>query len=136
MFEFLVAVQRAIRDTLSGHIESFAANGDWSTLFAMLPLGIAFGIAHAMTPGHSKSVLASFVLGIGASVGRAAATSLLLSATHIVSAIVLALVANSLVTRTLVGAGRAPALEYTSRMALVVIPNPRDYFLARCCGHQ
>lgn len=121
MFEVLVEIQRAIRDTLAGHIEAFAAEGNWNTLLAMLPLGIVFGIAHAMTPGHSKSVLASFVLGSSASVGRAAMTSLLLAATHIASAVVLALVANELVTRTLVGAGRAPALEYVSRITLAAI---------------
>jgi ABC-type nickel/cobalt efflux system permease component RcnA len=37
----------------------------------MMPLGIVFGAAHAMTPGHSKSILASYVLSSGLSPWRA-----------------------------------------------------------------
>lgn len=48
-------------------------------------------------------------------------TSFILAATHISSAVLLAVITNTLVTRTLVGAGRAPALEYTSRILLAAI---------------
>lgn len=85
----------------------------------MLPFGIVFGMAHAMTPGHSKSFRAPYVLGSGLRLSRAVVTSLILAATHITSAVLRALVANSLVTRTLVGAGRAPALENISRFTLL-----------------
>lgn len=119
MFEILIELQRAIRETLAADISAFADERSWFTLLAMMPLGIVFGAAHAMTPGHSKSLLASFVLGSGIGVRRAVTTSLLLSATHISSAMLLALVANTLITRTVVGAGRAPALELTSRVMLV-----------------
>ena len=84
---------------------------DWNVLLAMMPLGIVFGAAHAMTPGHSKSILATYVLGSGLRPLRAVLTSLILAATHITSAVLLAVITNTLVTRTLVGAGRAPALE-------------------------
>ena len=87
----------------------------------MMPLGIVFGAAHAMTPGHSKSILATYVLGSGLDPLRAVLTSLILAATHITSAVLLAVIANTLVTRTLVGAGRAPALENISRYMLVAI---------------
>jgi ABC-type nickel/cobalt efflux system permease component RcnA len=62
MFEFLVEVQRSIYAALSEDIATFAEDRHWSTLFAMLPLGIVFGAAHAMTPGHSKAVLATYIL--------------------------------------------------------------------------
>ena len=121
MFEFLFEVQRAIRGSLTGAIEGFAGTQDWGFLIAMMPLGIVFGAAHAMTPGHSKSILATYVLGSGLSPVRAVITSLVLAATHITSAVLLAVIANTLVTRTLVGAGRAPALENLSRYILVAI---------------
>jgi nickel/cobalt exporter len=121
MFEMLFEIQRAIRGSLSGAIGDFAQTGSWSILLAMMPLGIVFGAAHAMTPGHSKSVLASYVLGSNLKPMRAFLTSVALSATHITSAVLLAVIANTLVTRTLVGAGRAPALETISRGMLVVI---------------
>jgi ABC-type nickel/cobalt efflux system permease component RcnA len=121
MFELLFEVQRAIRGSLTGAIEGFAQSQDWGVLVAMMPLGIVFGAAHAMTPGHSKSILATYVLGSGMRPLRAVMSSLVLAATHITSAILLAVIANTLVTRTLVGAGRAPALENVSRYMLVAI---------------
>ena len=121
MFEFLIDVQRTIRAALSTDLVAFSRTGDWGALLAVLPLGIVFGVAHAMTPGHSKSVLAAYVLGSGLGFARALMTSFVLSITHITSAVVLALVANTLITRTIVGAGQAPALELTSRVLLVVI---------------
>jgi nickel/cobalt transporter (NicO) family protein len=119
MFAFLIEVQRAIRGSLTGAIEGFAQTQDWGVLLAMLPLGMVFGAAHAMTPGHSKSILATYVLGSGLSPLRAVLSSLVLAATHITSAVLLAVIANTLVTRTIVGAGRAPLLENVSRYMLV-----------------
>ncbi len=121
MFTFLVEVQRTIHAALSADIAAFADTHDWRTLLTVLPFGIVFGAAHALTPGHSKSVLATYVLGTGLTPIRAIMTSLALSATHIGSAVFLAAVANTLVTRTLVGAGRAPSLEMTSRLMLAAI---------------
>jgi ABC-type nickel/cobalt efflux system permease component RcnA len=121
MFELLFEVQRAIRGSLTGAVEGFAQSQDWGMLAAMMPLGVVFGAAHAMTPGHSKSILASYVLGSGMRPLRAVLSSLVLAATHITSAVLLAVIANSLVTRTLVGAGRAPVLETLSRYLLVAI---------------
>ena len=121
MFQFLYEVQLAIRDSLTGAVEAFARSGDWGVLLAMMPLGIVFGAAHAMTPGHSKSILATYVLGSGMRPLRAVVSSVVLAATHITAAVLLAAIANTLVTRTLVGAGRAPALENLSRFMLVVI---------------
>lgn len=47
--------------------------------------------------------------------------SLALATTHITSAVLLAAIANTLVTRTLVGAGRAPFLENLGRYMLMAI---------------
>lgn len=121
MFAFLVELQRSIYAALSADIAAFSDTRDWMTLLTMLPFGIVFGAAHALTPGHSKSVLAAYVLGSGLRPVRALLTSFALSVTHISSAVLLAVVTNSLVTRTLVGAGRAPALELTSRLMLAAI---------------
>lgn len=121
MFEFLFDVQRTIKTMLFTDIANYAASENWRVLLAVLPFGILFGMAHALTPGHSKAVLASYVVGSGLKPFRAAMVSIALSATHITSAILLAVIANSLVTRTVVGAGRAPALEYVSRFSLAAI---------------
>lgn len=60
---FLYGIQTSIHDTFADRIASFAQSHDWAALLAILPLGVVFGLAHAMTPGHSKSVLASYLVG-------------------------------------------------------------------------
>jgi nickel/cobalt transporter (NicO) family protein len=121
MWSLLFEVQKTIYSSLTSDISAYASSRDLAALLAVLPLGIVFGAAHALTPGHSKSVLAAYILGSGLRPGRALLTSFVLSATHITSAVLLAVITNSLVQRTLVGAGRAPAIEWTSRMMLVAI---------------
>ena len=121
MLAFLIDVQRSIHATLTSDITAYSNSRDMAALFAVLPLGIVFGAAHALTPGHSKSVLAAYILGSGLKPARALLTSFVLSVTHISSAVLLAVVTNSLVKRTLVGAGQAPALEWTSRLILIAI---------------
>jgi len=87
----------------------------------MLPMGVAFGAIHALTPGHGKTVLASYLVGSRLAGLRSLGVAGTLALTHVGSAVVLALVASSLVTRTLGGVGRAPVLENVSRALLAGI---------------
>ena len=121
MWAFLFDVQRSIYSVLTNDIAAYSHSRDLAALLAMLPLGIVFGAAHALTPGHSKSVLAAYIVGSRLRPASALLTSFILSITHISSAVLLVLVTNSLVTRALVGAGRAPSIEWTSRVILVGI---------------
>jgi ABC-type nickel/cobalt efflux system permease component RcnA len=121
VLEFLVGLQSGIHTSLSDDIAAFALTRDWLALLAVLPLGMLFGSIHALTPGHSKAVLATYIVGSGMSPWKAMGTAFALSVTHIGSAVLLALVGSALVTRTIVGAGQAPALEMASRLLLVAI---------------
>ncbi|MHB1101749.1 MAG: ABC transporter permease [Devosia sp.] len=119
MLEFLVQLQGSIRSAFSGNIEAFAAAHNWLALLAVLPLGIVFGAAHALTPGHGKSVLAVYAVGSDLSRFKVLLTAVALTVTHIGTAVLLAVITNTLVTRTIVGAGQAPALELISSVLLV-----------------
>ncbi len=119
--EFLIALQRWIYSTLSAELGGFAATRDWATLASVLPLGIVFGAIHALTPGHGKTVLASYLVGSRLAVLRSFAVAGTLALTHVASAVVLALLAGPLVTRTVGGVGRAPVLEKLSRGVLGAI---------------
>ena len=57
--EFLVGLQQWIRAAVTDELAAFEATRSVALLFGMLPLGIAFGAVHAITPGHGKTVLAS-----------------------------------------------------------------------------
>jgi nickel/cobalt transporter (NicO) family protein len=121
MLEWAAATQRWIYAALSADLSAFAATRDWTILASVLPVAIVFGAIHALTPGHGKSVLASYLVGSRLAAVRAMAVAGVLSLTHVGSAVVLALLAAPLVTRTLGGVGRAPALEAVSRGMLVAI---------------
>jgi nickel/cobalt exporter len=121
MLEWAAATQRWIYAALSADLSTFAVTRDWTILASVLPVAIVFGAIHALTPGHGKSVLASYVIGSRLAAVRAMAVAGVLSLTHVGSAVVLALLAAPLVTRTLGGVGRAPALEAVSRGMLVAI---------------
>ena len=117
----LVAIQRWIHEAVTAELTTFAATHDWAALASVLPAGVLFGAVHAMTPGHSKAVLSSYLLGSRLQALRASAVAAVLSLTHVGSAVVIALVATQLVTRTMVGAGRVPVLENLSRGLLLAI---------------
>ena len=121
MIEQLVALQRWIYAALSADLGAFAATHDWTALAAVLPTGIVFGAVHALTPGHGKSILASYLVGSRLAALRATVVAAVLALTHVGSAVLLALIAAPLITRTLGGVGRAPALELASRGLLVFI---------------
>jgi nickel/cobalt transporter (NicO) family protein len=121
MLTFLVELQASIRSAFSGGIEGFARTHDWLALLGLLPIGIVFGAAHALTPGHGKSILAVYAVGSDLSRLKIVASAIALTLTHIGTAVLLAVVTNTIVTRTIVGAGQAPALELVSRAMLVIV---------------
>lgn len=118
---WLVALQATIHGAIAEHIQSFAGSGDWLTLLAVLPMGMLFGAAHGLTPGHNKMVLASYVMGDGVPALRASLIAIVLTAVHVGSAVAIALGASFLVSRTITNAGQAPLLEMASRILLVMI---------------
>lgn len=118
---WLIALQATIHGAIAEHIQAFAGSGDWLTLLAVLPMGMLFGAAHGLTPGHNKMVLASYVVGDGVRALQASLMALVLTAVHVGSAVVIALGASFLVSRTITNAGQAPLLETISRVLLVVI---------------
>ena len=111
MLAFLIDVQRTIYASLTSDITAYSISRDIAALLAVLPLGIVFGAAHALTPGHSKSIFAAYILGSGLKPSRALLTSFVLSVTHISSAVLLALVTNSLVDALWLGLAGHPQLS-------------------------
>lgn len=121
MLQIVIDIQRDIYLALAEHIKTFAAGGSWAAFLGFLPLGIVFGAVHAMTPGHSKSILATYLTGSSAGVGRGLLVSLALSFTHVTTAVLIAWFSLPLVSRMLGSAGDTPALENISRGLLGLI---------------
>ena len=121
LFQHMLAIQREIYAAFAGRIGTFAETGDWAPLAVFLPVGILFGAIHALTPGHSKLVLATYVAGPPAKARQALAMSILLSIVHVSTAVVIALFSLPLITFALTGAGQAPLVEDVSRGLLGLI---------------
>ncbi len=117
----LYDAQRWIYATLGTNLGAFANSRNWAALLSVLPLGILFGAIHALTPGHGKSVLASYLVGSRLAALRSLGVAGVLAATHVGMAVILALLAAPLITRTLGGVGRAPALELLSWALMTAI---------------
>lgn len=121
LFENLVSFQREIYLSLAEQIKGLAQGGGWLAFAAFLPMAVAFGVAHALTPGHSKAVLATYVAGSPIGAVRALLVSLTLSFTHVSVAVLIAVLSLPLVSVALGSVGRAPALEDLSRGLLGLI---------------
>ena len=121
MWQPLVQIQRDIYLALADQIKLLSAQGDWLGFLAFLPMGIFFGAVHALTPGHSKAVLATYLAGSEAKLLRGLLTSLTLSFTHVTIAVLIAVLSLPLVSIALGSVGRAPLLEDISRGLLGLI---------------
>ncbi len=117
----LVDIQRDIYLTFADTIRAFAAGGGWFEFATFLPMAIVFGAVHALTPGHSKAVLATYLAGSSMSVARGLLVSLTLSFTHVLMAVIIAIFSLPLVSIALGSVGRAPAMENVSRGLLGLI---------------
>ncbi|RUU56555.1 sulfite exporter TauE/SafE family protein [Mesorhizobium sp. M2C.T.Ca.TU.002.02.1.1] len=121
MIQALFDYQREIYLEVARHLKAFASDGSWFALFAVLPMGVVFGAAHALTPGHSKTLLAAYITGSQVELSRGLLASLALSFTHITLAVLIAVLALPLVSIALGSVGRAPALETLSRGLLGLV---------------
>lgn len=118
----IVGLQREIYLAFAAHIKAFATGGGWSAFLIYLPMGILFGAAHALMPGHSKTILATYLAGSPLGLIRGLTVSLVLSFTHVTMSVLIVLLALPLVSFTsIVNPGRAPVLEDLSRGLLGVI---------------
>ena len=123
MLPWIVSYQREIYLVFAEHIKAFSAGGGWATFLAFLPMGILFGLVHVMTPGHSKTLLATYLTGSSANLWRALLTSMVLSFTHVTMSVVIVVLSLPLVTMMFGGSGpgSSPILEGLSRALLGMI---------------
>jgi nickel/cobalt exporter len=118
---WLVGVQREISVAIAETLRGYAATGDWRILAGFAPWAVIFGVAHALTPGHSKTVLALYLAGTEARMGPALRSAMTLAAVHISSSVVIVVLALPIVSMARGEAGRALLLEDISRALLGLV---------------
>ena len=93
----LLDLQRQIQQSLAHEFRAARESSSALRSLVLMSMAFAFGAVHAVTPGHGKSVVASYFLGQGAAPRRGLTMSAKVIATHVLSAIFLVLAATFLV---------------------------------------
>jgi len=118
-FDSIFEVQRTLYANAVQALNALQAGGA-GALPSLAAAAFAFGMLHALLPGHGKSVLASYYVADGRWRG-ALGSSLLLILTHVGSAVALILSGYAILRHTIGDAGRAPALEQASQILISLI---------------
>src|SRR6202453_2458936 len=84
---WLMAQQSWLTHLIAGKVH--ALHGQSSAAWALMGLGLAYGVVHAAGPGHGKAVLASYMLANETSLKRGAAMALMAALLQALIAIVL-----------------------------------------------
>ncbi len=121
LINWTIETQREIYLAFGDRIKLYAETGDWSELAVFLPMGVVFGIVHAMMPGHSKTLLAAYSISTPESAWRAAGTGLIISSVHILMSVLIVLLALPLVSVTLGASSQTPVLDSLSRILLAFV---------------
>ena len=114
-------IQGWLHSGVSAELKDVAAGVDPFNLVAAMSIAAAFGMVHALMPGHGKTVIVSYYLGRPARFLSSVGTSAILVLTHVGSAVVLVLAGFIVIRRTIGGAGRAPAFEIASSVLIIAI---------------
>lgn len=117
----LARLQRDIAAEIAQTLTAYSQSGDWAVLVYFAPWAILFGMAHALTPGHNKTILALYVGGTGTSIGPALRTSTILSATHIGMSVVIFALSIPLISFARGESVRAMVLEDISQGLLGLV---------------
>jgi ABC-type nickel/cobalt efflux system permease component RcnA len=102
-------------------LKTVATAADPGKLLTAMGVAVLFGMAHALMPGHGKSMLVSYYLGRPSRIMHGVVSSSILVLTHVGMALVLVMAGFAVIQRTLAGAGRAPFLEAASSALIIAI---------------
>ena len=105
----------------AANLKAVASGLGAAQLMTAMAIAAAFGLVHALMPGHGKTVLVSYYLGHPGKLLGSAGASAILVLTHVGSAIVLVLAGVTVMRATIGGACRAPAFEIASAVLLMAL---------------
>jgi nickel/cobalt transporter (NicO) family protein len=102
----LLAFQRESNRLIAEHMKAIRDGETAGPLLIGLVLAFAYGVVHALGPGHGKVVVASYFLGRDAQIGRGLMMGLQIAVFHVLSAIVIVALADLVLRQAF---GSAPA---------------------------
>ncbi|MCA1968685.1 MAG: ABC transporter permease [Rhizobium sp.] len=117
MLAWIIEFQKETYLTFGEHVRTLAGGGGATAFLAFLPLGLVLGAVHALMPGHSKLLLATYVAGSSGGMRNALLTAFVLAATHISISVLIVLLSLPVIDYMFGGSGpgSSPLLEHLSR---------------------
>lgn len=123
MLTWILEFQKETYLTFGEHIRTLAGGGGSAALLAFMPMGLLLGAVHALMPGHSKLLLATYVTSSSGGMRSALLTAFVLAATHISITVLIVLLSLPVIDYMFGGSGpgSSPLLEHVSRGAIGLI---------------
>lgn len=123
MLTWILEFQKETYLAFGEHIRTLAGGGGSEALLAFLPMGLLLGAVHALMPGHSKLLLATYVASSSGGMWNALLTAFVLAATHISISVLIVLLSLPVIDYMFGGSGpgSSPLLEHLSRGAIGLI---------------
>jgi nickel/cobalt transporter (NicO) family protein len=113
-------LQRWLYAEIAGNLDEVATRNLW-TLVSAIAAAMVFGAVHALMPGHGKAVLVSYYLGRPSDLRHGLLSGLILTLTHVGTAVVLVLAGVVVVSSAFAVGGRTPAFETASATMITLM---------------
>ena len=116
-----IDIQRDFNRTLAHRLRGVKDGSDPGGLWVALGLAFTYGVVHALGPGHGKFVVTTYFLSHERRVWRGFLMGGQLAVMHVISAIVIVLVAHYLATRMWGPTGDMPGLRTASYASISLV---------------
>jgi ABC-type nickel/cobalt efflux system permease component RcnA len=139
--QYGIELQRSFNRDLVHHLRAAKDGGDPQALWLAVGLAFAYGVFHALGPGHGKFVVVTYFLAHQRRVARGFLMGTQIAVMHVVSAIVIVLIAHYLAIHIWGPTGDMPGLRTASYACIALAGaymmwralRPHEY--GDCCGH-
>lgn len=89
VLSFVIAEQQAMHRALSGSVVKLKQEGSLTAVLSLSALSFAYGVFHALGPGHGKAVISSYLVASGDTIRRGIALAFISSLVQGLTAILL-----------------------------------------------
>ncbi len=121
LFQTGIDIQRDFNRTLAHRLREVKEGGSPGSLWIALGLAFTYGVVHAIGPGHGKFVVTTYFLSHERRVWRGFLMGGQLAIMHVISAIVIVLLAHYLATRLWGPTGDMPGLRTASYACIALV---------------
>lgn len=93
--DYLVEFQRHANAEVATHMNAIRSGDDLGAFFLGLAVAFAYGVVHALGPGHGKFIIVSYFLGREVRIARGFIMATQVAIVHVISAIVIVWLADT-----------------------------------------